>query len=57
MISILYMNGDFKQVDKDIFRQNSGLKSMINGLKGNKNFGYIQLEQCERLKLREWWIY
>ena len=31
--SILYMNGDFKQVDKDIFRQNSGLKSMINGLK------------------------
>ena len=46
--SILYMNGDFKQVDKDIFRQNSGLKSMINGLKGNKNFGYIQLEQCER---------
>ncbi len=46
--SILYMNGDFKQVDKDIFRQNSGLKSMIDKLKGHNQFGYVQLEHCER---------
>ena len=46
--SILYMNGDFKQVDKDIFRQNSGLKAMIDKLKGHNQFGYVQLEHCER---------
>lgn len=46
--SILYINGDFKQVDKDIFRQDSGLKTMIYKLKGHELFGYVQLDKCER---------
>lgn len=46
--SVLYMNGDFKQVDKDIFRQNSGIRVMIDRLQGHDNFGYINLEKSER---------
>lgn len=46
--SALYMNGDFKQVDKNIFRQNSGIRTMVDKLQGHKNFGYIQLDKSER---------
>ena len=46
--SVLYMNGDFKQVDKNIFRQNSGIRAMVNKLQGHKNFGYVQLDKSER---------
>ena len=46
--SVLYMNGDFKQVDKNIFRQNSGIRAMVDSLQGHRNFGYIQLDKSER---------
>lgn len=46
--SALYMNGDFKQVDKNIFRQNSGIRAMVEKLQGHRNFGYVQLDKSER---------
>lgn len=49
--SVLYMNGDLKQVDKDIFRQNSGIQAMVNNLRGHENFGYIRLEKSERSEI------
>ena len=49
--SVLYMNGDLKQVDKDVFRQNSGIQAMVNNLRGHENFGYIRLEKSERSEI------
>lgn len=46
--SILVMNGDLKQVDKEIFKINSGLQSTINKLSGHPYFGFVRLEKTER---------
>ena len=46
--SVLLVNGDIKQVDKEVFRNNNGLTSLISNLKGNKYFGFVQLEKTER---------
>ena len=46
--SNLWLDGDFKQVDAKVFEQNSGLYSTIDKLKGNKLFGYVNLEKTER---------
>lgn len=46
--SALWMNGDFKQCDAEVFRQNSGLMSAVNKLKGHERFGYIKLMKTER---------
>jgi PhoH-like ATPase len=51
--SILMVNGDFKQVDNNIFEQNSGLLAFINSLKGHEEFGYVMLDKTERSKLAE----
>jgi len=48
--SALWINGDFKQVDDTLFERNSGLKKMINSLKGNELFGCIELCTTERSK-------
>ena len=48
--STLWLNGDFKQVDADIFERNSGLKQIINCLKGNELFGCVELNITERSK-------
>jgi len=48
--SALWLNGDFKQVDDNIFKRNSGLKQVINKLKGNELFGCVELNITERSK-------
>ena len=46
--SILVMNGDMKQVDKDVFKYSSGIEAMLDRLVGHPNFGLVQLEKVER---------
>lgn len=46
--STLYFDGDIKQVDKKIFETNNGITKAIDVLKGNKLFGYVQLQKTER---------
>lgn len=49
--SQLWMNGDYKQVDADIFRVNNGLQKAITTLSGNPNFGFVKLQKTERSKV------
>jgi PhoH-like ATPase len=51
--SMIYFNGDIKQADAGIFKQNSGLNKMIEKFKGNENFGFVHLEKTERSKIAE----
>lgn len=46
--SSLWINGDYRQVDKEVFQTNSGMSTMINKLKGHPRFGYVQLLKTER---------
>ena len=46
--SALWLNGDFGQVDSNVFESNNGLREVIAKLKGNKHFGYVQLLYTER---------
>lgn len=46
--SSLWINGDFKQCDAEIFRKNSGLAAAIDKLKGHQRFGYVKLLKTER---------
>lgn len=46
--SNLWLDGDFKQVDSKVFEENNGLRIAIDRLKGNKLFGYVNLEKSER---------
>lgn len=46
--SNLWLDGDFKQVDSKVFEENNGLRIAIEKLKGNKLFGYVNLEKSER---------
>ena len=46
--SSLWINGDYRQVDKEIFQTNSGMATMIDKLKGHPRFGYVQLLKTER---------
>lgn len=46
--SIVFFNGDIKQVDEHNFKMNNGLSTLINKLKGNPLFGYVYLNKCER---------
>lgn len=46
--STLWINGDFKQCDAEIFRENSGLMRAVNKLKGHPRFGYVKLLKTER---------
>ena len=46
--SNLWLDGDFKQTDSVVFENNSGLYAAIDKLKGNKLFGYVNLEKTER---------
>jgi len=48
--SALWLNGDFKQIDDNIFKRNNGLKQTINYLKGNELFGCVELNITERSK-------
>ena len=46
--STLYLDGDVRQTDKAVFDKNNGIIKVINKLKGNRLFGYVELQQTER---------
>jgi len=46
--SCLIMDGDIRQVDKEIFSKKSGMASMSEALKGNPMFGMVTLKKNER---------
>lgn len=46
--SELWLNGDFKQCDAEVFRTNSGLMMAVERLKGHPRFGYVNLQITER---------
>ena len=46
--SQLWLDGDLKQRDRDIFEKSAGLERMIDRLAGNKLFAHIHLEKSER---------
>lgn len=48
--SELWINGDFKQCDAEIFKKNNGLMISIDRLKGQPEFGYVKLQKTERSK-------
>lgn len=48
--SVLWLNGDFKQVDHTLFERNSGLRQTIERLKGQELFGCVELSITERSK-------
>ena len=46
--SSLWINGDYKQVDGAVFRQNNGLMTAVDRLKGHPRFGFVMLLKTER---------
>lgn len=46
--SIICFEGDNAQRDKDVFEKNNGIDKLINVLKGNPLFGYVNLQETER---------
>lgn len=46
--SQLWMAGDWRQTDKKVFEQDSGLNKAIDRLKGKPLFAYVHLEKSER---------
>ena len=46
--SALWMNGDYHQVDANVFKSNNGLISCVERLSGNSRFGYVKLSKVER---------
>lgn len=46
--SQLWLDGDLKQRDKDIFDKSAGLERLVERLAGNKLFAHVHLEKSER---------
>lgn len=46
--SILMINGDCRQTDMEIFKNNSGMKIALERLAGHPRFGYVKLMKTER---------
>jgi len=46
--SALWINGDYKQVDAAVFRENNGLMIAVDKLKGHPRFGFVKLLKTER---------
>lgn len=46
--SQLWLDGDLKQTDKEVFNKNNGLRTCIERLKGNRLFSYVHLTKSER---------
>lgn len=46
--SSLWMDADLKQRDKTVFEKSQGIEKTINGLKGERLFGYVHLTKVER---------
>lgn len=46
--SVLILEGDCRQVDKQAFAKDNGLSAVIDRLKGNRLFGYVHLKESVR---------
>lgn len=46
--SVLWLDGDVKQVDMEVFRTNSGMQIALERLKGHPRFGYVKFIKTER---------
>lgn len=46
--SALWLDGDVKQVDAEVFQENSGMQIALDKLKGHPRFGYVKLLKTER---------
>ena len=46
--SAIWFNGDYRQVDSDVFLANNGLMWATERLKGHRLFGYVKLIKIER---------
>ena len=46
--SSLWLNGDYRQTDDNVFENNNGLIKSIERLKGNHKFGFVKLKTTER---------
>lgn len=46
--SVLWLDGDVKQVDMEVFRLNSGMQIALERLKGHHRFGYVKFLKTER---------
>ena len=46
--SILFLNGDWRQIDARSFEQDNGLMCAIDRLKGNRLFSYVHLRETVR---------
>lgn len=46
--SILFLNGDWRQIDAKAFEKDNGLIAAIDRLKGNKLFSYVKLNETVR---------
>ena len=44
----LWINGDYRQVENEVFVKNSGLITAVERLKGHPRFGFIKLLKTER---------
>jgi PhoH-like ATPase len=51
--SVIYINGDYKQVDNKVFEMNSGINAIIDKFKGYEEFGFVELEKVERSKVAQ----
>lgn len=46
--SSLWLNGDTRQTDMEVFERDGGMSAMLERLRGNPMFGYIKLIKTER---------
>jgi PhoH-like ATPase len=46
--SQLWLDGDLKQRDKQIFEKSAGIEKLVERLKGNRLFAYVHLVKSER---------
>lgn len=46
--SQLWLDGDLKQRDKQIFEKSAGIEKLVNRLSGEKLFAYVHLKKSER---------
>lgn len=46
--SMLWIDGDLKQTDEEVFERNSGMAKMVERLVGDSHFGYVYMPKTER---------
>ena len=46
--SQLWLDGDLKQRDKQIFEKSAGIEKLVERLSGEKLFAYVHLKKSER---------